>query len=142
MGFITINYKEGKARSYKQMGYKGVRISYDSDKKKVFNSGDFVKDWYDMNAFVIYEAPDEVFWSHSSSVDHFIMDNAPFESAYLHPVPDTNNEKWELLYWDDKKHSLYKDSYIFEQGIEFFVKKGTRPTWEELKKKYKQASVV
>lgn len=145
MGYIGINYNEGKARSYKKMGYKDVHISYTNGgkekKEKVFDSGDFVKDWYDMRAFMITELEHEAHWCHSSSIDHFIMDNAPFESAYLHPIKGTNDEGWELLYWDKDKHNFLNDSYIFDEGIEFFVKKGTRPTWEELKKKYKQVMV-
>lgn len=135
MGYIAIDYNEGKARSYKKMGYKGVEISFGGT-EKIFFTGNFERDWFEMGKFIITEPHQEAFWSMSSSINHFIMDNAPFISAYLHPIPNTDNEKWELIYWDETKHNYLNDSYIFDKGIEFFVKKGTQPTWEELKEKY------
>jgi hypothetical protein len=53
----------------------------------------------------------------SSTVDQFIMDDAPFDSAWLKMI--------------DGKPTLI---YDYEEGrIEFFVPQGTQPTWEELK---------
>jgi hypothetical protein len=50
------------------------------------------------------------------------MDGAPYDSMYLK--------------YDDtiKKHYLTKIYDFDEKGIEFFVNKGTEPTWDELKK--------
>ncbi len=71
--------------------------------------------------------------SHSSSVDHFIMDGAPFDSAYLHIV----DGKGVLKYVDETDPGyLYTQQDVYEKGIEFFVKEGTQPTWEELKEMY------
>lgn len=144
MGVISINYKGGAFIEDDKDGnqirekiiYESVEISYNNLKdKKIFNSGNFVQDWYDCNRFIIMELCDKEYrFSNSSSVDHFIMDGAPYESAYLKKVksnllneggPDNN---WYLDYEYD--HS--------NQGIEFFVPQGTKPTWEELKAKCKK----
>ena len=98
-------------------------ISYNNlDDEKIFDSGGFIKDWYECNKFIIFDLCDkEGHFSNSSSVDHFIMDGAPFESAYLKTNDD--GDTWYLDYEYDH----------LNKGIEFFVKKGTQPTWEELK---------
>lgn len=130
MAVIGINYDEGNK---KNLGYKSVDISYSSlKKKKVFNSGDFVKDWYDCLKFIITNnILNEEPITYSSSVDHFIVDGAPFESAYLH----IKNKVTELKYVDHTdKNYIYTQTDIYEEGIELFVKKGTKPTWEELRK--------
>lgn len=120
MAVISIDYKEGSKR--KDLGYKGVEISYANLKKqKKFTSGDFVKDWYDCNKFIItklYEK--EGHFSNSSSVNHFIMDGAPFISAYLVST--------------DKSSELFYGHTYYQEGIEFFVKENTKPTWHELRK--------
>lgn len=103
--------------------YKSVYICYDNGmkKEKVFDSGNFVKDWYDLQRFVILElAGKEHGFSFSSSVDNFIIDGAPFDSAYLK--------------FDDNDEPYFDYKYdIKNEGIEFFVPKGTQPTWGELK---------
>jgi len=115
MSFTSINYEEPQPETYKS-----VEIFDVNDKKTLFESGDFVKDWYDRIKFLIYELENEPFHMGSSSIDHFIMDGAPFDSAYL-----------KL----DKDENPYLD-YEFDyenRGTEFFVEKGTTPTWEELR---------
>jgi len=133
MAYITINYAE--AGSKEPLNYKSVEIHYGDELKRIFNTGDFVKDWYDMRKFMIIELSEtETHFSHSSSVDHFIMDGAPYESAYLHMSED----KAELKYVDHNDPDyIYTQQDIFENGIEFFVPEGTQPTWEELKTLYK-----
>ncbi len=117
MAVVSIQYDEGKK---KNLNYKSVQLSYNwGEDKKLFNTGNFVKDWYDCIKFMIMNINDEPV-SHSSSVNHFIMDGAKFDSAYL--VTDLN-EKTILRY-----------GYLSSTpGIEFFVEQGTTPTWEELK---------
>lgn len=116
MAVISINYNESSKK--KDLDYKSVRISYSNLKKtKIFNSGSFVKDWYDCNKFVITKLSGKEHIMHSSTVNHFIMDGAKFDSAYLIEV----EEKPALVY-------KYND-----EGIEFFVVKGTKPTWLELR---------
>ncbi len=131
MAVIGINYKEGNKNN---LGYKSVSISFGRtiNEKKIFDSGDFVKDWYDLNFFIINDMEEQPI-SHSSSVDHFIMDGAPFDSAYLHIV----DGKGVLKYVDETDPGyLYTQQDVYEKGIEFFVKEGTQPTWEELKEMY------
>jgi hypothetical protein len=118
MAVVSIEYNDGNK---KDLGYRSVDISYNGSKnKKSFNSGDFVKDWYDCTKLVVTKIHGKEYISNSSSVDHFIMDGAKFDSAYLKSV----KSKAELVY-DDNADG---------QGIEFFVVEGTKPTWEELQK--------
>lgn len=122
MAVISINYNDGG----NPLGYESVEISFNFSKdKKIFNTGDFIQDWYDMRKFMFFEmdSSNEPFTSHSSSVDHFIMDGAPYESAYLKPVDKGKNDEWFLDYEYDHQNT----------GWEFFVPEGTKPTWEELK---------
>jgi len=135
MAFITINYDEGNDEN---LGYESVEIHYGKNEKKVFDSGDFVKDWFDMRKMMIMElSKTEPHFMHSSSVDHFIMDGAPYDSAYLHFTKD----KAILKYVNTKKNNLDMDEMIanhdiYENGIEFFVEENTTPTWEELKERF------
>lgn len=118
MAVINIEYNDGNK---KDLGYKYVELDYNGLKsKKVFNSGNFVKDWYDCLKFVITKLQSKESVGHSSSVNHFFMDGAKYDSAYL----VMNGDKASLSY-DAKKHG---------ENIEFFVQEGTTPTWEELKK--------
>jgi hypothetical protein len=53
------------------------------------------------------------------------MDGAPFESAYL--------------YFDENDEPVLRYEYSHEEpGLEFFVKKGDRPTLEQLKEYCKE----
>lgn len=117
MAVISVDYKEGSKS--KKMGYKRVELHYDNfNKIEYWDSGDFVLDWYNMVKFIIQnEISNTENISHSSSLDHFIMDGAPYCSAYL------NMDK------DNKPYLVYGD----DEGIELFVHAGTQPTWEELK---------
>lgn len=129
MAVISISYNDGNK---KNLGYKSVNLSYDDlKKKKSFNSGDFVKDWYDCMKFnITNDITDKEPLMHSSSVNHFIMDGAKFDSAYLH----ADKNQVELKYVDESDpHYLYTQRDIYEKGIEFFVKEGTKPTWDELR---------
>jgi len=71
MSVVGISYTEGNK---KDLQYKSVSISYKmSSKEKIFDSGNFIKDWYDCIKFMIvnkimYSEP----FCHSSSVNHFI----------------------------------------------------------------------
>jgi hypothetical protein len=96
--------------------YKNVYLHFcGGDKEFVFDSGNFIKDWYDAKKKFLEFHEDEV-----SSVDHFIMDGAPYDSAYL-VFKNDEDDMGELTYeYNDK-------------GWEMFVPKGTKPTWEELK---------
>ncbi len=131
MAFIRINYDEGNKTD---LGYKSVELHYGQGKneeKIFFNTGNFIKDWYDMKKFIIMDLSDtEVFVTNSSSVNHFIMDGAPYDSAYLH----MGGEKPILKYFDRSSPNWWIDTEGIENGTEFFVPENTQPTWEELKK--------
>ena len=113
---IGINFNEGGKPT---LDYKSVGMSYSVDgkrQKKKFDLGNFVKDWYDAIKWIIQSEIEEPLCN-SSSVDHFIMDGAPYDSAYL-----IATEKDAYL------------TYEYYETLEFFVPKGTKPTWKELKK--------
>jgi len=120
MAVISINYDEGSKK--KDLGYKSVELAYDSLKKrKIYKSGDFVKDWYDCIKFLITKkVVEKEPVMHSSTVNHFIMDGAKFNSARLKTDETLPPQLIYKFDWDD-------------EHIEFFVKKGTKPTWEELR---------
>ena len=113
MSVTSIQYEEGDGNTYES-----VSVWYENgDKEEIFKSGDFVKDWYDATKFTLH-LEGEFAHSNSSSVDHFIMDGAPFDSMYLD--------------FDDEKQVAYLSSE-YNGGVELFVKKGTTTTWEELR---------
>ena len=114
-GYISIDYDDEN-----QSSYKGVIVTYNANIKKVFNTGDFVKDWYNLNKFLEIELPNTRF-TILSSVDHFLMDSDSFESSYLK--------------FDDNELPYLTKVFDFKnQGVELFIKKGTNPTWKDLKK--------
>lgn len=135
MVVIGINYEGGNR--YDDNGklienpiiYHGVTLRVSGENYE-FNSGDFVKDWaFAKKQFVDFE--DEIHFSHSSSVDHFIMDGAEYDSAYLHVEDETP----VLKYVDTTDPNyLWTQRKIYEDGWEYFVPKGNKFTWEELKK--------
>lgn len=118
MAVISIDYNDGNK---KDLGYKSIDVSYNNLKsKKVFNSGNFVKDWYDCIKFCITKIQNTEPIMHSSSVNHFFMDGANYDSAYL----VVTKENVSLSY-DSSKHG---------ENIELFVEENTTPTWDELRK--------
>lgn len=120
MAVVSIEYNEGNKT---KLGYVSVKLAYGNDLQAIFNSGDFVLDWFNFRKFTVMNNFDELI-AYSSSIDLFIMDGATYDSAYL--VKD-ETDKFDLCYGDNW-HTL---------GIEFFVNKGTTPTWEEFKNLYK-----
>lgn len=126
MAVIGINYGEGSD----DLNYQGVTLRT-VDKTHVFNSGNFVKDWYDAKKMYINVQENEGHLSQSSSVDHFIMDGASdlYDSAYLHMV----NGEPVLKYVDTSDLNYLHTQRDIYEGWEFFVPVGTQPTWKELK---------
>jgi hypothetical protein len=122
MAVYGINYDEGNEVD---LGYESVDISYGNlDKQKVFNSGNFIKDWFDLVKFIIMElSGTESHFVGSSSVDHFHMDGGDklYDEAYLIDAVVDGETKSVLSYVYD------------EDAIKFYVPKGTQPTWNELK---------
>lgn len=119
--------------------YESVYIHYRGG-EKVFDSGNFIKDWFDAKGFYARGLMDmEPHLSGSSTCDHFLMDGANFDSAYLHIVDGKPVLRY-CTYQDDSRDKmdiLIENRDIYENGWEFFVEPGTRPTWEELKEQCK-----
>lgn len=117
MAVRGINYDEGNE---KDLGYESVTIHLRNDDKHIWNTGDFVRDWYYSTKFVLLGGLNGEIGGHSSSVDHFIMDGAPYDSAYLR--------------FDDDGNGYLTNQYDYEDdNIEFFIPEGTTPTWDELR---------
>lgn len=119
MAVITVNYKEPNPETYES-----VEISYDDlEKRKVFSSGNFIKDWYNLNKWVAQEMAgelsNEIHFSNSSSLDHFITDGANVVSRYLK--------------MKGGKPQLEKEYDFMDEGIELFIPSGEDWTWEQLK---------
>ncbi len=137
MAVIGINYSGGNELDdddnliEKPINYESVELRYmmDNDRKVYFNSGNFVKDWFDaMKDFMTTDHQD-AYLSHSSCVNHFIMDGAKYDSAYLHL-----DDEPVLKYVDHSDPDyLWTQRDVYERGTEFFVPEGTNPTWKELK---------
>jgi hypothetical protein len=135
MAVIGINYDGGNQYdengnvASNDMKYNSVYL-YTNEKEFVFDSGDFIKDWYNAKKKYMEFMDKEPFLSQSSSCNHFQGDGGAFDSAYLHVI----NEKPVLKYVDTTEPDwVFSQRYVFENGWEFFVKEGEKPTWEELK---------
>jgi hypothetical protein len=127
MAVIGINYEEPNPETYKS-----IEISYAHlAKRKVFESGNFIVDWYNHNKWIAEEMDGELskehHFSNSSSVDHFIMDGANVESRYL--KIDEN----EVPY-------LTEEYDYLDPGTELFIPKGEKWNWEQLKQYVKDES--
>ena len=123
MAVYGINYDEGNKQD---LGYKSVHVSYDGlNKRNVFDSGNFVKDYFNLVKFILNELSEtESHFVGSSSVDHFFMDGADklYDEAYLEA--DENGKavlRYEFTDWNGWN------------AIRIYVPKSTKPTWEELK---------
>jgi len=115
---ISINYQEGNIDTYES-----VEVTYNFNKdNRVFDSGDFVKDWYDATKFrVLIDGHEVLKFVKSSTVANFISDGAPFDKVVLMYV-NTLNGKFEYL-----------SSGIHIGRPTFFIRKDTTPTWKELR---------
>lgn len=138
MAVIGINYSGGE-HDYDEAGnfIEITPVSYESvylhtnEGEFVFDSGNFVKDWFQAKMKYAKEFSDKEHLSGSSTCDHFIMDGAKYDSAYLH-IADGNGT---LKYVDHSDPNyIFTQREIYEEGWEMFVEPGTQPTWEELKK--------
>ena len=136
MAVISINYNgggstyddEGNILTTDPVFYESVSLIIRGTNELIFNSGNFIKDWYFAKKKYLNEfSNDDEFFSHSSSVDHFIMDGAKFDTAYLHMDNDI-----PLLKYFINGHG--KEDWSVIDGWEFFVEEGTTLTWDELKK--------
>jgi hypothetical protein len=134
MAVLGINYDGGN--TYDNDGklilndiiYESVYL-YTNKGEFLFKNGNFIKDWFEATKKFYTELVEhEPFLSHSSSVDHFFMDGADYDSAYY----IEEGESVKLVYLDKTdKNWVWSD--VIDNGVEFFVEKGTMPTWEEFK---------
>lgn len=118
--------------------YESVYVFHDVHGKSIqknFNSGDFIKDWFNAIKFFVTEIANTYEpLIQSSSVDHYIHDTNKYDSAYLH----IENEIPLLKYIDRSDDNWFiNQKDIFENNIELFVIENTKPTWEELKESCK-----
>lgn len=134
MAVIGINYTGGNIYDGdtdniidNDMVYESVSLFIKGNKTLIFNSSNFVKDWFDAKKKYVEIMHDEPFLSASSTCNHFQWDGGKFDSAYLHTIDDVP----VLKYMDDSK--LIDEQTDVYNGWEFFVDEGTKPTWEELK---------
>ena len=110
-----------------QTSYNGVKVTYGDNLIKIFNTGDFVKDWYLATKFKLQEIWDsEPHFTSSSTVDHFIMDGDLYESVWV-VLDEKDNPK--LAYIGDDVTDV---TYF---GSELFVETGKKYTFKELKAK-------
>jgi hypothetical protein len=136
MAVLGINYDGGGSiydDTGKHVGYESlVEYKYvylhTRKEKFIFDSGDFILDWYSANKKYFKEIySKEPKLSHSSSVNHFIFDGAPYSSAYFHVV----NKKNVIKYIDKTdKDWIFTQKKVLD-GIEFFVHENTQPTFDE-----------
>jgi hypothetical protein len=68
MALIKVIYNDGNKAN---LNYKSVEIIFEKC-KKTFDTGNFVKDWFDCVNFIVENRVKH--FSYSSSVDHFITD--------------------------------------------------------------------
>jgi hypothetical protein len=118
MACIDIKYDEPDVSTYS-----GVEFSDKTTKILFFSDKGFPTDWGKCMKYLITEDTDKHV-SFLSSINHFIFDGAPYDSGFLVENKDTN--EWELLYGEE----------CSDLGIEFFVPKGTKPTWTEFKENF------
>lgn len=119
MGMIAVNYDEFEINQ----NYQGVSLLWGDKERKEFNTGDFVKDWYDCSFYIKNHIQDEGFFLSSSCTD-FLDDGAPYDMAYLRSYD--KGKTFDLKYKYNEKN----------QGDIFFVPKGEKPTWDEFIEKY------
>ena len=120
MAVYGINYGEGSKQQ--DLGYNSVDVRYGKNQEKVFNSGNFVKDWYDLVKFIIKELSEtESHFVGSSSVDHFFMDGG-----------DELYDEACLIFVDNNEPKLVYGLFDSD-ALKFYVPTGTQPTWVELK---------
>jgi hypothetical protein len=129
MAVFGINYDEGN----KLLNYKSVYVScYDENLNRVFDTGNFVKDWFDLIKYIITELSEiEPHFTGSSSIDHFFMDGANnlYDSAYLHVI----DGEPVLKYLDRSDPNWYITQQDICEGTELYVLENTQPSWNELK---------
>jgi hypothetical protein len=112
-----------------EIGYQNVYL-HTGKGEFIYDSEDFVKDWFNAKKKYVEVMDEEPWLSGSSSCDHFITDGAKFDSAYLHTDAEGNPELRYIDYSDE--NWLSNQRHVYENGWEMFVNQGETPTWKEL----------
>ena len=121
--FINVNYKEFSKK--KNLGYESISLSQDFGGDIDFKSKGkiFAKDWYNMIKHLVVKASNDttdIGFSCSSDFDHYFSDGG--------------SKLWDSAWLVTPENKLV---YKQKSGcLEFFVPKGTQPTWEELRAMY------
>lgn len=114
MAKIGINYVE----TGEDIVYDNVCIIYDNHSKiKMFDSGDFVKDWYNCIKYLI-NINENI--SYYNSVPNFLKDGAPYVKRFL--------KEYDGEYRLDEEQD--------DDSVLVFTHINTQPTWEEIVTQY------
>jgi hypothetical protein len=97
-----------------------VNITYNFNKdSKLFDSGDFVKNWYDCNKFKMHLDKREFDFKDDLSIEEYALKHSLVETRLAQA------EGGWVLDYDNKKTW---------RSVLYYVAEGTNPTWEELRK--------
>ena len=120
MAVISVDYNEGT-----DLKYNFLKFHPDNGDDFIFKSKNFVKDWYDMMKMVLSDKVGVNYYTGlSSSVHHFVSDTGLYESRFL------ISQNAENTHWAFEKTNPSGDAY------EFFVPRGWKGGWKELKDTY------
>lgn len=122
---FSVLYDEGNPSSYK-----GVQIKSNDFEYTFTNFGEFYKDWFDLYCYVV---KNELKYGIicGSSVNQFVKDSKLYDSAYLYIMDGKEAYLW---YHNTTIPDWLLNYSKTTKGIEFFVPRGTKPTWKEFKK--------
>ena len=114
---MTIGIEYDEFSKTVDMGYRYVYIFHKNERIN-YNSGNLIKDWFDAINYYIDNSDSESL-TYSSTVDNFFMDGClkRFSIGYIVHIKGKRTLKYTKKYSDN---------------LEFFVPKGTKPTYEEL----------
>lgn len=86
MAFLTLKYKEGVSGTFEKLVLTQDKLT------KEFNTGDPIVDWFDYYRFLYNGEAYQLgipYINHSSSVDHWFMDEETYVEKYLKEVGET-----------------------------------------------------
>lgn len=86
-GYVGIDYNGSEAETYESVRAHVTDLTTTKTKKKLFKSGDVVKDFADAHRWMLKNQVDDI--GLSSDVDHFMMD-----------------DKKHLYYWDNESNLI------------------------------------
>ena len=117
MALISLNKDNGK---YASLAVTYPDDYYDGESQKIFDSGDFIKDWYDSIKFLLVDMGLTGRIYLSELLSDFI-EKSPYDKAYL--IVDKKTGESKLVY-----NKIENDDIL-----DFFVPAGEKPTWNQLR---------